>query len=83
MQPNFKRKREKLFPEEYERRKQEVLEGDNYCCRICFSKKNLDVDHIKKRSQGGGDEISNLRTLCRKCHNQEDNTVNSSKLKNK
>jgi 5-methylcytosine-specific restriction endonuclease McrA len=65
---------------EYEKLKKEILIRDGYRCRLCLSFCNLDVDHIKKRSQGGSDTPDNLRTLCRACHDREDNSTNSSKL---
>lgn len=30
-----------------------------------------EIDHIVPIAEGGGDELSNLRTLCRKCHTRE------------
>ena len=33
--------------------------------------RGLSVHHIKKRSQGGGHEESNLKILCGKCHSKE------------
>ena len=44
---------------------------DNDKCALCGSIENLTVDHIRPRSGGGTDEISNLRVLCRKCNRNE------------
>jgi 5-methylcytosine-specific restriction endonuclease McrA len=35
----------------------------------CAEKYNLEIEHIKPRSKGGGHEISNLKLFC-KTHNQ-------------
>lgn len=49
-----------------------VLARDKWTCVSCGRKPEhgitLEVDHIKPRSKGGTDEISNLQTLCRKCN---------------
>lgn len=36
-------------------------------CEVCESLA-VDIHHIKLKSQGGGDEHSNLIALCRSCH---------------
>lgn len=59
------------------RLKRQVLQRDQ-CCqyqnrktgRICASKWNLQVDHIRPRWAGGSNELSNLRAVCAN-HNQE------------
>ncbi len=51
-----------------------ILERDDYQCQSCmrvFSSKELEVHHVKPRSQGGKDYHSNLVTLCFKCHLNE------------
>ena len=45
-----------------------ILERDQYSCRICGSKKNLDIHHRIKRRNGGDHTPDNLITLCRRCH---------------
>jgi len=42
-------------------------EQDVPLCEIC-GQPAVDIHHIKYRSQGGKDEISNLVALCRNCH---------------
>lgn len=37
-------------------------------CEYCGNRHNLEQHHLKRRSQGGGDEPENLITLCRECH---------------
>ncbi|GAH40763.1 unnamed protein product, partial [marine sediment metagenome] len=42
-------------------------------CELCESRKRIvpaaEVHHIVPKSRGGGDEIENLMSLCRACHN--------------
>lgn len=50
-----------------------VLHRDNFKCVLCQIKlesKDLQVDHIKPRKEFPhlALELSNLRTLCRRCH---------------
>jgi hypothetical protein len=48
----------------------EIFERDGFRCTSpgCRSSRNLQAHHIRFRSQGGGDEPSNLTTLCAACH---------------
>lgn len=39
-------------------------------CERCGGRYNLHVHHKKHRSQGGGDEHSNLEILCWICHDR-------------
>jgi len=52
------------------------LMRDNFVCYTCKSKGELHAHHIVWRSKGGSDTITNLITLCKKCHNK----VHSNKL---
>lgn len=48
-----------------------VLGRDNRTCKLCFnniSTVKMQVHHIIPLSDGGDDTISNLITLCAKCH---------------
>ncbi len=45
-----------------------VLERDGWRCQACGSMQNLQVHHLKFRSQSGGDVEQNLITLCFDCH---------------
>jgi hypothetical protein len=52
--------------------RRQVLARDHHCCTVpgCRSARNLDVHHIQFRSGGGGNELSNLVTLCSGHHGQ-------------
>lgn len=51
-----------------------VWKRDKGKCQICrrpvYEGQIADPDHIVRRSDGGGDELPNLRTTHRSCHNQ-------------
>jgi hypothetical protein len=51
----------------------DVLEKDNFACQYCGAKATddnvlLEIDHIVPVSQGGGNNIENLTTSCKKCN---------------
>lgn len=66
----------------------EILKRDNYVCVLCKSRKDLEVDHIKRYLYIANEnnikttedarnckelwDISNGRTLCRECHRKTD-----------
>jgi 5-methylcytosine-specific restriction endonuclease McrA len=52
----------------YTKLQRQVLERDGWRCQVCGSMQNLQVHHLKFRSQSGGDEEQNLITLCTECH---------------
>lgn len=48
---------------------------DNYECRRCGAKESefnrkLDVHHVLSYKKGGANDIDNLITVCRSCHNK-------------
>jgi len=45
-----------------------VLKRDNYKCVLCGKENSGQVHHIIPRSKGGTEELSNLITLCGRCH---------------
>jgi len=45
-----------------------ALERDDFTCQACGKKSAGQVHHIRARSQGGADSLSNLITLCGRCH---------------
>ena len=52
----------------YRELQRQVLRRDGWRCQFCGSMQNLQVHHLKFRSQSGGDEEQNLITLCAECH---------------
>jgi 5-methylcytosine-specific restriction endonuclease McrA len=44
---------------------------DDWHCRNCGNRQTLDPHHVIHRSAGGEHVLSNLLTLCRKCHDDE------------
>ena len=44
-----------------------IGEQDVVICEECGAVA-VDLHHIKKKSQGGSDDVSNLKALCRACH---------------
>jgi hypothetical protein len=50
--------------------KQACLVRDEFKCRVCGAKSSLQCHHIKPRSKGGTDKLSNLMTLCKDCHDR-------------
>lgn len=52
-------------------RRMTVFERDNYTCQYCGRKAPevvLEIDHIVPVAKGGGNEITNLATICRECN---------------
>ena len=57
----------------FENVKSYILFRDNYTCQHCKGKSKdskLHVHHIVYRSQGGGNTVDNLITLCKTCHDK-------------
>jgi 5-methylcytosine-specific restriction endonuclease McrA len=54
--------------------RKEVLDRDEWTCQICGNKLNtkLHIHHILKRTEGGGDTLDNLITVCSHCHKSAD-----------
>lgn len=54
---------------DWRKRRYECLERDNFTCTRCGNdSRQLHAHHIKRRTEGGSDDLSNLITLCRVCH---------------
>ena len=68
--PHSKRPRIQLDPEAYQQLCRHVLRRDGWRCQQCGSRTNLQVHHIRLRSQSGDDAEENLMTLCSECHDQ-------------
>ena len=50
------------------KKRQAVYRRDGWRCALCDSQKYIQIHHVVKRSEGGGDEMQNLITLCSDCH---------------
>jgi len=48
--------------------RQRIMERDGHKCQFCGATENLEIDHIKPASLGGGNEDKNLRVLCQECN---------------
>ena len=48
-----------------------IFARDKYQCVACASRKRLSIDHIVPVAHGGGDELSNLQTLCAPCNSKK------------
>lgn len=65
----------------YDNVKLYVKERDKYTCQICHKKvDNLEIHHIKPRSQGGSNRPGNLITLCKCCHQKVHKNNNNNEL---
>lgn len=52
--------------------KQEVFRRDSYSCQYCGSnEKQLTLDHVVPRSQGGAHSWDNLVAACRQCNHRK------------
>ncbi|WP_448222435.1 HNH endonuclease [Gordonia iterans] len=54
-----------------------VLRRDRFRCVWCYSRDNLQMDHIIPWSAGGPDTVENLRTLCGSCNEARSNRVHA------
>jgi 5-methylcytosine-specific restriction endonuclease McrA len=59
---------ETTYPAYWPELRQLVLDRDKHRCGNCGSTHELHVHHIVPLSLGGTNEMGNLRTLCRSCH---------------
>lgn len=59
------------------------FERDDYTCQDCGTTNNLEVHHILPISQGGKNELSNLRLVCKDCHKNNYKHVHYPKDKSK
>lgn len=57
---------------QWQKKRELILARDKYLCQACLrqgrAERASDVDHIKPKAEGGGDEDSNLESLCKPCH---------------
>ena len=65
--------KKQVFDEEFLEARTAVLKRDGYRCVNCGQTgTELHVHHIIPRSEGGTNDLSNLVTLCAKCHSIQD-----------
>ena len=68
---------DKLYPggssrsREWAELKRWAKDRDGGACVVCGSRELLQVDHITPLSKGGENAITNLQTLCKKCHEKK------------
>jgi len=60
----------RLDSQSYSELHRQVLKRDGWRCQFCGSLQDLQVHHLKFRSQSGSDVEQNLITLCAECHRQ-------------
>ena len=46
-------------------------------CRLCQHQLTQEVDHIKRKADGGTDDLNNLQGLCRACHRDKTKAENA------
>lgn len=59
---------EYILSEEWQKLRRKRLQLDGYVCRECGTGKNLQVHHITYRHLRQPEEINDLVSLCRTCH---------------
>ena len=52
----------------WKKRRLRILDRDGWRCVLCGASSRLEVDHIQPLWEGGAEEDSNLRALCKSCH---------------
>lgn len=61
--------RDRLPANEWRSLRELVFRRDNYTCQYCgVSGVSLQCDHVIPISKGGSNELSNLKTACKKCN---------------
>ena len=63
--------RTKPLPPDWEKTRRRILERDGGRCYLCGRGGCRKVDHIVPVSQGGGEEDSNLGTICDPCERRK------------
>ena len=55
---------------EWEKLRKEVMYRDKGRCQVCYDKATQ-VDHIVPKAFGGNDSLTNLRAICKSCHDKK------------
>jgi len=64
------------YPSDWDRRRKKVYQRDNYSCQNCGrtggprGSAKLHAHHVVPKSKGGSHKLSNLQTVCAKCHSK-------------
>ena len=58
-----------------ERKKNKIFSKFNYKCKKCYSKNDIQIDHILPYSLGGSNETGNLQALCKECNYKKFNHI--------
>lgn len=62
-----------------------ALARDKHLCQLCLKKKKVtpakEVDHAKRKADGGTDDLSNLQSLCTPCHIDKTTVENGGRVK--
>ena len=53
---------------EWARIRLQAFGRDDYRCQECGKAGRLECHHVLELAQGGGNDLGNLKTLCRGCH---------------
>ena len=64
----------RLSPTEREKQRERLWHAANHRCQRCgrwIALNEADRHHVRHKSLGGGDEDSNIKIVCRGCHNEE------------
>lgn len=64
----------KEYPSDWDTRREKIYRRDNFTCQNCGAKggpkgnNELHAHHIVPKGKGGTHKLSNLKTLCNRCH---------------
>jgi len=80
-EPEKKKPTKVLSPSKRATLVQKYSKGRCSYCKKKFDYLNLDVHHIKERSKGGSNELTNLTILCAGCHRElKHGTIDRTKI---
>ncbi|NBW36929.1 MAG: HNH endonuclease [Cytophagia bacterium] len=61
--------------------RQNIFKRDNFECQYCGTKRDLTIDHVIPKAQGGKDSWTNLVTACKRCNAKKgDNTPEEAEM---
>lgn len=69
----------------WDRLRKVIIARDDALCQMCLARgvttPGNHVDHIKPKAQGGSDDPTNLRLLCKSCHSRASNEQRGFRVK--